>query len=139
MYLKTTSSIYRKSNHELFGQLVISLKKFVYLLFLLLLGIERWTINNKSLVVHQNITMTSTCKELRKKSWKRPAKIVIPEACVVLDDVFKDSGDQREVVAVDGEEFFVASRRGRKKNMEDKYTAITNIAGSSKQVHIGII
>lgn len=78
--------------------------------------------------------MTSTCKESRNKSSKRPARIVIPEACVAPDEVFKDSGDQREVVAVEGKEFFVASRRGKRKIMEDKYAAITNITGNSKQV-----
>lgn len=80
--------------------------------------------------------MAAVCKELHNKLRKRHASIVIPEACVVLDEVCKDSVDQREVVEVEGKEFFVASRRGRKKNMEDKYAVVTNIAGNSMQVHI---
>lgn len=87
--------------------------------------------------VQVNSTMSLASKGLSSKARKKPARILIPEACVVLDEVCKDSGDQREVVEVVGQEFFVASRRGRsRKNMEDKYAVITNnIASNSKQVH----
>lgn len=87
--------------------------------------------------VQLNNTMSLASKGLSSKARKKPARILIPEACVVLDKVCKESADQREVVEVVGQEFVVASRRGRsRKNMEDKYAVITNnIASNSKQVY----
>lgn len=77
--------------------------------------------------------MAAVREELHNKLRKRPASIVIPETCVILDEVCNDSEDEREEVEVEGKESFVASRRGRKKNMEDKYAVITNNAGNYKQ------
>ncbi|KAG9444399.1 hypothetical protein H6P81_015739 [Aristolochia fimbriata] len=75
---------------------------------------------------------------------KRPARIIIPENNT--DRVFEagaeagnniDSCDQRDF-EVQGGEYCLASRRGRKRVMEDGYGVITNISGDSKQAFFGV-
>ncbi|XP_077224662.1 putative protein phosphatase 2C 2 [Tasmannia lanceolata] len=76
--------------------------------------------------------------KLSGKVRKRPAMIVIPESDRGLD-FSEESGDSGEGdFEVEGRSYFLASKRGRRKVMEDGYGVITDISGDSKQAFFGV-
>lgn len=73
-----------------------------------------------------------------KKLRSRPAMLVIPQSSVVsleLSEVFcRKDEDLGKEMEVDGNGYWLASRRGTRHRMEDGYMVITNIHENSKQV-----
>ncbi|XP_042484600.1 probable protein phosphatase 2C 74 [Macadamia integrifolia] len=72
------------------------------------------------------------------KAWKRPSRISIPKPSVVTD--FGDVGEvlDNKDFEVQGRDFFLASRRGRRAVMEDGFSVITDILGDPKQSFYGV-
>ncbi|XP_058097614.1 probable protein phosphatase 2C 74 [Magnolia sinica] len=69
---------------------------------------------------------------------KRPARIAIPESyrSSVFDEVSVDLGEKE--FQAEGRDFYMVSRRGGRKAMEDGYGVITDVLGDSKQAFFGV-
>ncbi|KAJ4950278.1 hypothetical protein NE237_027110 [Protea cynaroides] len=85
----------------------------------------------------ENLSKSREVKVSATRGWKRPARIIIPESPVC------DFGDVVEVLdekdfEVEGRDFFLASRRGRRRVMEDGYSVVTDIFGDPKQALFGV-
>ncbi len=65
---------------------------------------------------------------------KRPAKLAIPEASMCFGAPATPSMAAREVVVEEGDGYSVYCKRGRREAMEDRYSAVLNLQGDSKQV-----
>lgn len=78
-----------------------------------------------------------------RRTRKRPAKLVIPEACGSSEfaEACKEKDKaEKEILEVEGSEFCLVSRRGQRLlAMEDGYGVITNIHGDSKQVNLWFV
>ncbi|XP_043720780.1 probable protein phosphatase 2C 74 [Telopea speciosissima] len=76
--------------------------------------------------------MTSEEVKTSTRAWKRPPKIIIPES-PVCD--FSDVGEvlDNKDFEVQGRDYFLASRRGRRPVMEDGFSVIIDILGDPKQ------
>ncbi|EHA8589739.1 putative protein phosphatase 2C 77 [Cocos nucifera] len=83
---------------------------------------------------------TRHAEKAPRKTRKRPAKLVIPEACVSseFDETCKEKDTAEKELEVEGSEFCLVSRRGQRHVMEDGYEVITNIHGDSKQAFFGV-
>ncbi|XP_076942252.1 putative protein phosphatase 2C 25 [Bidens hawaiensis] len=78
---------------------------------------------------------TSTSVLLKRK---RPAKIQIPfEPLSFVDEVVKPEDDVAEIDE-EGEEYSVYCKRGKRRFMEDRYSAIVDLQGDSKQAFFGV-
>ncbi|KAL5993269.1 hypothetical protein ACLOJK_014193 [Asimina triloba] len=86
----------------------------------------------------------ATCKggeASRKNMRKRPTRIAIPQSCpeLIFDEMGGIKGDhEKEEAVIEGEGFYLASKRGKRKVMEDGYRVITSIHGDSKQAFFGV-
>ncbi|GMY10569.1 probable protein phosphatase 2C 25 [Fagus crenata] len=69
---------------------------------------------------------------------KRPAKLAIPEASMCFGAPATPSMAAREVVVEEGDGYSVYCKRGRREAMEDRYSAVLNVQGDSKQSFFGI-
>ncbi|XP_020694345.1 probable protein phosphatase 2C 74 isoform X1 [Dendrobium catenatum] len=78
-----------------------------------------------------------------RKIRNRPMKLVIPQSGVVgseLGEVFgKEDEDLGRGMEVEGNGYWLVSRRGTRHRMEDGYVAITNIHEDSKQAVFGVL
>lgn len=65
---------------------------------------------------------------------KRPAKLVVPEHCAVseFDEMCRKL--EHKEFEVEGRDFVLASKKGRRKVMEDGYGVMVDILGDPKQV-----
>ncbi|KAF8404346.1 hypothetical protein HHK36_009229 [Tetracentron sinense] len=70
----------------------------------------------------------------------RPARIVIPEAYRPPDlDFYEVSREMgKKEFKVEGRDFFLVSKKGRREVMEDDYGAITDILGNPKQAFFAV-
>lgn len=77
-------------------------------------------------------------RERSRKERKRPARIEIPEASMSMGfgEVGKKEGLVEEGFEVEGNEYWLASRKGTRHAMEDGYGVMTSINGDSKQVRM---
>ncbi|XP_057972950.1 probable protein phosphatase 2C 74 [Malania oleifera] len=77
---------------------------------------------------------------------KRPARIVIPEFCPGPEFRRVPAGGRgcsdengSQVMAVEGRDFFVACKKGRREVMEDGYSAMVDILGDPNQAFFAVI
>lgn len=72
-----------------------------------------------------------------RRTRKRPAKLVIPEACASSEfaEACKEKDTAEQELEVEGSEFCLISKRGQRHVMEDGYGVMNNINGDSKQVN----
>ncbi|XP_068660856.1 probable protein phosphatase 2C 74 [Aristolochia californica] len=78
--------------------------------------------------------VNKVCSRMRK----RPALIIIPESSRGFEAGEAGNDSVERDFEVQGREFCLASRKGRKRIMEDGYGVITNISGDSKQAFFGV-
>ncbi|KAL2893913.1 putative protein phosphatase 2C 30 [Bienertia sinuspersici] len=73
------------------------------------------------------------------KSRKRPAMLVLPEYCP--EKVF--SSEKRKIenveVSIQGKDYCLLSKKGRRENMEDRYEVITDISGDPSQAFFAVV
>lgn len=66
---------------------------------------------------------------------KRPLRIEIPAAPAIVPVGEKiDAAERVDEVEIEGEEYAVYCKRGRRGQMEDRYSAVVGLEGDSKQV-----
>lgn len=67
---------------------------------------------------------------------KRPARLVIPTCFPGLDfvDKVKKVDFVKEFEVIEGRDFFLVSKKGRREVMEDRHAAVVDISGDPKQV-----
>lgn len=66
---------------------------------------------------------------------KRPLRIEIPVAPVIVPAGEKiEAAERVDEVEIEGEEYAVYCKRGRRGQMEDRYSAVVGLEGDSKQV-----
>lgn len=65
---------------------------------------------------------------------KRPTRLDIPVAPLSFSVPATPSAAAREVVEEEGDGYSVYCKRGRREAMEDRYSAVLNVEGDSKQV-----
>lgn len=65
---------------------------------------------------------------------KRPGRLAIPLASLSFGATATPSAAAREVVEEAGDGYSVYCKRGRREAMEDRYSAVLNVQGDSKQV-----
>ncbi|KAF3948978.1 hypothetical protein CMV_025091 [Castanea mollissima] len=70
---------------------------------------------------------------------KRPAKLVVPEHCAVseFDEMCRKL--EHKEFEVEGRDFVLASKKGRRKVMEDGYGVMVDILGDPKQAFFAVI
>ncbi|KAE8039294.1 hypothetical protein FH972_011721 [Carpinus fangiana] len=69
---------------------------------------------------------------------KRPARLAIPVASLGFVAPATPSMAEREVVEEEGDGYSVYCKRGRREAMEDRYSAVLNVQGDSKQSLFGV-
>jgi len=69
---------------------------------------------------------------------KRPARLAIPVASMGFVAPATPSMAEREVVEEEGDGYSVYCKRGRREAMEDRYSAVLNVQGDSKQSLFGV-
>ncbi|XP_058090056.1 probable protein phosphatase 2C 74 [Magnolia sinica] len=90
----------------------------------------------------KGLNSMGTCKggevKVSSNARKRPARIIIPQCQpdFIFDQVGLDLAEKE--CLVEGKDYYVASKRGRRMVMEDGYEVITNIHGDSKQAYFGV-
>ncbi|KAA8528035.1 hypothetical protein F0562_035096 [Nyssa sinensis] len=72
-------------------------------------------------------------------SRKRPAKLIVPEYCPSLEFCKKDKKIEEKEFEVDGKDFFLASKRGKRDVMEDGYGVMLDILGDPTQAFFAVI
>ncbi|EEF36866.1 probable protein phosphatase 2C 74 [Ricinus communis] len=70
---------------------------------------------------------------------KRPARLLVPEYCPKLEFGEKDKKLENKEFEVQGKDFFLASKKGRREVMEDGYGVMLDILGDSKQAFFAVI
>lgn len=78
-----------------------------------------------------NINTTGSAMKVRK----RPAKLVVPEFCASLELYGNERKLERKEFEVEGRDFLLACKRGRREVMEDGYGFMLDIHGDPKQVN----
>ncbi|KAF5741944.1 hypothetical protein HS088_TW10G00952 [Tripterygium wilfordii] len=74
------------------------------------------------------------------KSRKRPARLVLPETRPELDFGGMNNRElESREIEVEGRDFCLASKKGRRDVMEDGYSAIVDISGNPKQAFFAVI
>ncbi|XWS56748.1 hypothetical protein CRYUN_Cryun09bG0112200 [Craigia yunnanensis] len=69
---------------------------------------------------------------------KRPARIEIPTPMAVKLGFAAETPRGEEEVQVEGEGYYVYCKRGRRGKMEDRYSAVIDLNGDSKQAFFGV-
>ncbi|KAG6631207.1 hypothetical protein I3843_13G062500 [Carya illinoinensis] len=69
---------------------------------------------------------------------KRPTRLDIPVAPLSFSVPATPSAAAREVVEEEGDGYSVYCKRGRREAMEDRYSAVLNVQGDSKQAFFGV-
>ncbi|OVA14559.1 Protein phosphatase 2C (PP2C)-like domain [Macleaya cordata] len=95
------------------------------------------------LVVQERLNISSGELQVNKLSCKvrkkKPARLVIPETFSGLGFSEMVGGEEcKKEFEVEGRDFCLASRKGRREVMEDGYGIITDIMGDSKQAFFGV-
>ncbi|KAK9995154.1 hypothetical protein SO802_024857 [Lithocarpus litseifolius] len=70
---------------------------------------------------------------------KRPAKLVVPEHCAVSEFGEMCRKLEHKEFEVEGRDFVLASKKGRRKVMEDGYGVVVDILGDPKQAFFAVI
>ncbi|XP_050216218.1 probable protein phosphatase 2C 2 [Mercurialis annua] len=70
---------------------------------------------------------------------RRPAKLVVPEYCPRLEFGDKDKKLEKKEFEVQGKDFCLASKKGRREVMEDGYGVMLDILGDPKQAFFAVI
>ncbi|CAH1438763.1 unnamed protein product [Lactuca virosa] len=69
---------------------------------------------------------------------KRPARIQIPFAPLSLMDEVAKPNDEVAEIDEEGEEYSVYCKRGKRGAMEDRYSAVVDLQGDTKQAFFGV-
>ncbi|KAM7253101.1 hypothetical protein ACFE04_025719 [Oxalis oulophora] len=88
-------------------------------------------------VKKDNSVLISTTK-LRK----RPAKLLVPEYCPVSEfgnENGKKKSVEKKEVEIEGKDFYLVSRQGKRSVMEDNYALMVDILGNPKQAFYAVI
>ncbi|CAK7328839.1 unnamed protein product [Dovyalis caffra] len=70
---------------------------------------------------------------------KRPGKLVLPEYCPKVEFALVDRKLENKEFQVQGRDFFLASKKGRREVMEDGYGIMMDILGDAKQAFFAVI
>ncbi|KAJ0085947.1 hypothetical protein Patl1_07724 [Pistacia atlantica] len=73
---------------------------------------------------------------------KRPARLVVPENCANLglkSEIERNNKLERKEFEVEGKDFTLASKKGRREVMEDGYGVMVDILGDPKQAFFAVI
>lgn len=84
------------------------------------------------MVMKREKMMNSNKKVMKAK--KKPARLVIPENCLSLGFSEMCEEEFQKEFEVEGRDFCLASRKGKREIMEDGYGIINDIMGDPKQV-----
>ncbi|GJX95502.1 probable protein phosphatase 2C 25 [Tanacetum coccineum] len=79
---------------------------------------------------------TSPSSVLNKR--KRPARIQIPFAPLSFVDEVAKKGDEVTDIDEEGEAYSVYCKRGKRRAMEDRFSAVVGLQGDSKQAFFGV-
>lgn len=82
--------------------------------------------------------ITKAVNEVKEapKLRKRPSRLVLPEFSPGLEFCDKDRKlENKEYFEVEGRDFFLAGKQGRRVSMEDGHGILVDIKGDPKQVH----
>lgn len=85
------------------------------------------------------IKVVGDVKEAPNKLRKRPSRLVLPEYSPSLDlcdKGRKSENNIKEYFEVEGRDFFLAGKQGRRMSMEDGHGVLVDIMGDTKQVYI---
>ncbi|GMQ01995.1 hypothetical protein CsSME_00048429 [Camellia sinensis var. sinensis] len=82
---------------------------------------------------------TTSSSTIRLK--KRPGKLIVPEHYPSLEfgDVDKKIDRSEEFEVVEGRDYYLASKKGKREVMEDRYGVLLNILGDRKQAFFAVI
>ncbi|GAB4861186.1 hypothetical protein Ancab_036343 [Ancistrocladus abbreviatus] len=75
----------------------------------------------------------------KMKMRKRPTRLVVPEYYPSMEFCRGSRKIENIEFEIEGEDYCLASRKGRKESMEDRYRVITDIKGDSKQAFFAVI
>ncbi|KMT19915.1 hypothetical protein BVRB_1g009620 [Beta vulgaris subsp. vulgaris] len=89
--------------------------------------------SNVSLDVGNNVNAVPV------KSRKRPAMLVLPAYSPEKEFSSEKRKIQDVEVAIQGNEYCLFSKKGRRENMEDRYKVITDISGDSNQAFFAVV
>lgn len=81
-------------------------------------------------------------KEATNKLRRRPSRLVVPEFSPRLefcDEGTKSENNVKEYFEVEGRDFFLAGKQGRRVSMEDGHGILVDVMGDPKQVYIHYI
>ena len=67
---------------------------------------------------------------------KRPGRLVVPQYCPKVELAQEDRKLENKEFEVQGRDFYLASKKGRREVMEDGYGVMIDILGDAKQVMI---
>ncbi|KAK9270852.1 hypothetical protein L1049_026438 [Liquidambar formosana] len=100
---------------------------------------DEWPQENSGILVSQESDSASGVKGFGMLR-KRPARLVVPLFCPALEFGEKGIRDlENKEFEVEGTNFFLASKKGRRDIMEDRYEAMVDILGDPKQAFFAVI
>jgi len=86
----------------------------------------------ETISLNRNSSECSTSAPISKR--KRPARLDIPVVSTNFGNFPRTPTAAADFVEVEGDEYSVCCKRGRRGAMEDRYSALVNLQGDSKQV-----
>ncbi|KAL2231796.1 UNVERIFIED_CONTAM: putative protein phosphatase 2C 2 [Sesamum indicum] len=92
-------------------------------------------IKNKQLLIGRG----NSNEVLVKPSRKRPARLVVPTDLDSIEKVKRMDNMMKELEIIQGRDFFLASKKGRREVMEDRHAVVLDISGDPKQAFFVVI